>query len=227
MTDRRTVLVIAAHPDDETLGMGGTIHKFSQRGDEVHVLFLSTGVGSREHEREDADSRLSAAKQALELLGCTRVTFGNFPDNAFDSVGILRVAKVIENKINEVKPHLVFTNFHDDLNVDHRTAAEATLVAVRPKPKSTVDGLYFYEVLSSTGWKFGSSSFSPNFYVDITTNITHKDDALQQYTLEIEESPNARSRESVMALARHRGHFIGVAYAEAFQIAFLREIDQA
>ena len=220
------VLVIAAHPDDETIGMGGTIHKLIQRGDEVHILFLSTGVGSRDCDREDADSRLSAAKRALILLGCERIYYGNFPDNAFDSVELLVVAKFIENIVNKIKPGLVFTNFHGDLNTDHRITAEATLVAARPKPSSTIDELYFYEVLSSTGWKFGGKSFSPNYFVDITKSISVKEAALQQYKTEMDESPNARSYESVTALARHRGNFIGVHYAEAFEIAFIRKVER-
>lgn len=96
-------------------------------------------------------------------MGCDQIITGDFPDNSFDTVGMLKIAKFIESKIEEIQPEVIFTNFHGDLNIDHRITAEATLVAARPKPMSPVNSLYFYEVLSSTGWKFGSKQFEPTF----------------------------------------------------------------
>ena len=145
MTDQNSILVIAAHPDDESLGLGGTIHKATQSGDLVDVLFLSSGVGSREIPREHSSARLSSAQKALRLLGCRHVLIGVFPDNSFDSIHLLTISKFIESKISELQPNIVFTNFHSDLNIDHRLTAEASLVAARPKPGSPVNELYFYE----------------------------------------------------------------------------------
>ena len=218
----KNILVVASHPDDEVLGVGGTILNYSSRGYFVDVLFLSSGVGSRDIEREDKSSRISSANTALKLLGCREIIQGDFPDNAFDSVGILKVAKFIEAQIERLKPAVIFTNFHGDLNVDHRITAEATLIAARPKPDSHVNELYFYEVLSSTGWKFGSESFRPNYFSDITPTIDRKLLALNEYGVEIDVSPNARSLESVRALAQTRGNFIGVSFAEAFEVGFIR-----
>ena len=217
-----TILVIAAHPDDETLGMGGTMHKAKQAGKKVVVLFLSSGVGARDLEREGSHERLEAAKRALNILGCNQIITGDFPDNSFDTVGILNIAKFIQSKVDEIRPEIIFTNFYSDLNIDHRITAEATLVAARPKPKSPVNALYFYEVLSSTGWKFGSKQFKPSFFVDISESITQKEAALIEYKTEMDESPSARSYDSVKALARFRGNFIGFDFAEAFEIGFIR-----
>ena len=219
-----TLLVIAAHPDDETLGMGGTIHKATQAGKRVVVLFLSTGVGARELEREDSLGRLEAAKRALSVLGCNQIITGDFPDNSFDTVGMLKIAKFIESKIEEIQPEVIFTNFHGDLNIDHRITAEATLVAARPKPMSPVNSLYFYEVLSSTGWKFGSKQFEPTFFVDISKSISQKEAALLEYHTEMDASPGARSYEATKALAKFRGNFIGFDFAEAFEIGFVRNM---
>lgn len=216
------MLVVASHPDDEVLGVGGTILNYSTRGHAVDVLFLSSGVGSRDTEREDQLSRISSARTALKLLGCRETIHGDFPDNAFDSVGILKIAKFIESQIERLKPKVIFTNFHGDLNVDHRITAEATLIAARPKPDSYVNELYFYEVLSSTGWKFGSELFRPNYFSDISLTIDKKILALNAYGVEIDASPNARSLESVRALAQTRGNFIGVDFAEAFEVGFIR-----
>jgi LmbE family N-acetylglucosaminyl deacetylase len=223
MTTQDTVLVIAAHPDDETLGMGGTIHRLVQAGNAVHVLFLSSGVGSRDSNREDSAARLEAANMALNLLGCSHISVGDFPDNSFDSIGLLTIAKYIESKVSELQPTVVFTNFHSDLNVDHRLTAEASIVAVRPKPNSSVNELYFYEVLSSTGWQFGAKQFLPSYFVDISESISQKEIALFAYATEMDESPSARSYDSVKALARHRGNFIGFEYAEAFEVGFIRK----
>jgi LmbE family N-acetylglucosaminyl deacetylase len=222
MARKSSLLVIAAHPDDESLGLGGTINNATRAGKNVHVLFLSTGVGSRDLNRENASARLVAAKRALNLLGCHQISFGDFPDNSFDSVGVLTLAKFIEAKINEVQPNIIFTNFHSDLNVDHRLTAEASLVAARPKPGSPVDEFYFYEVLSSTGWQFGATQFRPTYFTDITGSILQKLAALHEYATEMDDSPGARSYEAVKALARFRGNFVGFEYSEAFEIGFIR-----
>jgi LmbE family N-acetylglucosaminyl deacetylase len=222
MLGKNAVLVIAAHPDDESLGMAGTIYNYTKKGNQVDVLFLSSGVGSRDVPRENAESRKEAATKALKLLGCEQVFFGDFPDNAFDSVGILNISKFIETYIDKFQPNIVYTNYYGDLNIDHRITAEATLVATRPKPQSSVNALYFYEVLSSTGWKFGSKSFNPNYYVDVTDSMPQKDAALRHYKNEMEPPPNARSFESIISLAKFRGSFIGFQFAEAFEVGFIR-----
>lgn len=203
--------------------MGGTIHRLVQAGHALHVLFLSSGVGSRDSNREDSAARLAAANRALDLLGCSHVSVGDFPDNSFDSIGLLTIAKYIESIVDEVKPSIIFTNFHSDLNVDHRLTAEASIVAARPKPSSSVNELYFYEVLSSTGWQFGAKQFLPTYFVNISESISQKEAALFEYATEMDESPSARSYESVKALARHRGNFIGFEYAEAFEVGFIRK----
>jgi LmbE family N-acetylglucosaminyl deacetylase len=197
MAIKDTVLVIAAHPDDESLGMGGTIHRLLQAGHTLHVLFLSSGVGSRDTNREDSAARLAAANRALNLLGCSHISIGDFPDNSFDSIGLLGIAKYIESKVDEIQPNIIFTNFHSDLNVD--------------------------EVLSSTGWQFGAKQFLPTYFIDISESISQKEAALSAYATEMDESPSARSYDSVKALARHRGNFIGFEYAEAFEVGFIRK----
>jgi LmbE family N-acetylglucosaminyl deacetylase len=219
---QNTILVIAAHPDDESLGAGGAIYRATQAGDIVDVLFLSSGVGSRDSAQQESTERSKAAIRALNLLGCRKVDTGDFPDNSFDSVSVLSLAKFIESKISELRPNIIFTNFHSDLNIDHRRTAEASLIAARPKPGSPVNELYFYEVLSSTGWQFGASQFNPSYFVDITDSIEQKESALLEYGTEIELPPSARSLEAVKALARFRGNFIGFEYAEAFEIGFVR-----
>ena len=223
MTVNRRVLIVAAHPDDETLGMGGTIKELVEKGYEISTLFLSTGVGSRDQERQSAEDRKAASIKALKILGCNNWDYANFPDNRFDTVDLIDIAKCIEQKINIINPEIVFTNYFADLNIDHRVASEATQIAVRPKPQSSVNELYFFEVPSSTGWNFGSKIFSPDIYIDISRSIDSKFLALNQYMVEMDEPPNARSIKAIQSQAILRGSHVGFHYAEAFEIGFIRK----
>ena len=217
------VLVIAAHPDDETLGMGGTIHKLSLLGSRVRVIFLSDGVGSRDEIRESVDSRRAAAISALRFLNCSDVHFYDFPDNSMDSVPLIDIVKTVEKSINDFEPAVLFTHFPHDLNVDHRITSQACLVAARPKVNRNIKSLLYFEVQSSTEWNFGSSQFIPNMFVDISDSFGFKVHALKEYQVEIEAFPEARSFAGIEARSTVRGVTVGVSKAEAFQIAFLRE----
>lgn len=219
----KKVLVIAAHPDDETLGMGGTIHKLSLMGSHVRVVFLSDGISSRDIIRESLDSRRTAANNALENLKCSDVLFFDFPDNSMDSVPLVEVVKTIEKCIKDFNPTILFTHFPHDLNVDHRISSQACLVAARPKVNSKIKALLYFEVQSSTEWNFGASQFIPNMFVDISDSLEFKMNALKEYQIEIEAFPEARSFAGVEARSTVRGVTVGVPNAEAFQIAFLRE----
>lgn len=223
MIENKKILIIAAHPDDEVIGMGGSIRLFTENQNDVFVLFLSIGVGSRTFERQSAENRKESARLALKKLGCSEIYFGDFPDNQFDTVGILTIAKFIEAHVDRFQPDIVFTNYYQDLNVDHRIASEATLVAVRPKPDTSVTNLYFYEVSSSTGWKFGSQTFKPSYYIDILTSNLSKQMALMEYQVEMDEFPSARSVQAIEYLNRYRGGTVGYTIAEAFEIGFIRE----
>ena len=223
MIEKKNILIIAAHPDDEVIGMGGSIKLFAENQNKIFVLFLSTGVGSRNFERQPAESRKESARLALKKLGCSEMYFGDFPDNQFDTVGVLSIAKFIEAHVDKFQPEIVFTNYYQDLNVDHRIASEATLVAVRPKPNTSVTNLYFYEVSSSTGWKFGSQAFKPSYYIDILNSNLSKQMALREYRVEMDEFPSARSVQAIEYLNRYRGGAVGFTIAEAFEIGFIRE----
>jgi len=217
------VLVIAAHPDDETIGMGGTIHKLSLLGSRVRVVFLSDGVGSRDAIRESLDGRRAAAINALRFLNCSDVHFYDYPDNSMDSVPLIDIVKTVEKCINGFNPTVLFTHFPHDLNVDHRITSQACLVAARPKVNRNIKSLLYFEVQSSTEWNFGASQFIPNMFVDISGSFEDKVKALRQYQVEIEAFPEARSFAGIEALSTVRGVTVGVSNAEAFQVAFLRE----
>lgn len=217
------VLVIAAHPDDETLGMGGTIHKLSLLGSRVRVIFLSDGVGSRNTIRESVESRRAAAVNALRILNCSDVHFYDYPDNSMDAVPLIEIVKTIENNMSDFSPSVIFTHFPHDLNVDHRITSQACLVAARPKANRKIKSVLYFEVQSSTEWNFGASQFIPNMFIDISDSFENKVRALKEYQVEIEAFPEARSFAGIEARSTVRGVTVGVSKAEAFQIAFLRE----
>ena len=220
----KKILVIAAHADDETLGCGGTIARHNSNGDSVHILFLSDGVSSRNgtNRQKDTEVRRTASIQALQELGVSTVNiqFNNFPDNALDSLPRIEIARVIESTVAKLEPKTIYTHHAGDLNIDHRYAFEATMVACRPQPGQSVKAIYSYEVSSSTGW-FGSSleqAFAPNVYVDIEAYWPAKKAALCAYKAEMRKFPHARSIEAVEALITYRGTQVGLKKAEAFSL---------
>jgi N-acetylglucosamine malate deacetylase 1 len=214
----RTVLVVAAHSDDEALGCGGTIARHVAEGDLVHAVFLADGVSSRpDSDPSSLDHRRSAADEAHRLLGLASVRYLDFPDNRMDSVALLDIVQSLEATIHALRPDVVYTHHYGDLNVDHRVAHQAVMTACRPLPGASVKEIYAFEVLSSTEWSSPAmEAFTPTMFVDISDHLEAKLDALKAYSLEMRPAPHSRSLEHVASLARHRGHTVGCAAAEAF-----------
>lgn len=224
----KRVLIIAAHPDDEILGCGGTIAKYRGRGVEFGVLFIAEGSSCRFEnptclEAKDAiKSRTCDAKIALSLLGVNRVLFTDFPCGRLDQIPLIQINKLIEKEIREFRPDTIFTHSSHDANNDHRIVFNATIIATRPGAQNHVLRLLSYEVLSSTEWGF-NSAFAPNYFESLSANeLDTKYKALGCYKTELRSYPFPRSQEGLQSLAMFRGMQVGCKYAEAFQI--LREI---
>lgn len=221
-----SVLVIAAHPDDELLGCGGTIRKLARAGRVVNVIILAEGLTSRDAERDRAgrqaelDSLAATAVAANKRLGVKAVEVLNFPDNRMDSVDRLDVTKVVEAAISKYQPSTVFTHHPGDLNVDHRRVFDGVAAACRPLPNAIVRELYMFEVASSTEWQPSAAGrpFLPQFFVDISRELPEKLEALTMYETEMRPWPHPRSIKAVEHLARWRGATISVEAAEAFQV---------
>ncbi len=213
------VLVIAAHPDDEVLGCGGTMAAHVQRGDTVRVAILAQGLASRSPATAGELRALrECARAANALLGVTDLRFGDFPDNEMDGAPRLAVIKHVEAIVEEFRPVVVYTHHPGDLNVDHRRVSEAVVTACRPQPGHPVEDVLFFEVPSSTEWQICApyGRFEPNWFADITPTLEAKREALRAYGSEIRPWPHARSVEAVTSLARWRGASAGVQAAEAF-----------
>jgi len=225
-----TVLVLAAHPDDEVLGVGGTIACHAAAKDRVHVVIAAEGSTSRDATRNTAARRKemsalqSAAHKAAKILGAKSVRFLGFPDNRCDSVDRLDFIKAIEAVVAELQPRTVYVHHAGDVNIDHRLLHEAAFTACRPQPKHCVKRLLSFETPSSTEWAPAGSlpPFLPSVFVDIERHWLAKQAALHAYEAEMRPWPHARSIAAVEHLGRWRGATAGVGMAEAFML--LREV---
>lgn len=220
-----TTLVIAAHPDDEVLGCGGTMKKLSNQGEDVYIAILGEGITSRYQAREEVDQSLIArlhkrSEQAAEIVGAKDLFMYSLPDNRFDTVAMLDVVKIIEKLVNDLQPDTVYTQHGGDLNIDHVVTYRATLTATRPMQGTPVKALYGYEVASSTEWSFQQFSpvFHANTFVDISETLEAKIAAMQVYESESRISPHPRSPEILRTIATHWGSVVGVNAAEAFNL---------
>jgi LmbE family N-acetylglucosaminyl deacetylase len=220
----KSVLVVAAHPDDEVLGCGGTIASLTNEGSNVNVAFLADGVMSRGETKQDQNgelnSRRAAAKKACDILGVESVCFRDFPDNQMDTIALLDIVKEVESLIEQYQPDTILTHHFGDLNVDHRATNQAVITACRPQQDSPVKTILSFEVPSSTEWQLAGNNdlFNPNWFVNITDTLETKLSALDVYASELRDWPHPRSRNGVECLARWRGATVSMNAAEAFML---------
>jgi LmbE family N-acetylglucosaminyl deacetylase len=215
------VLAIAAHPDDETLGAGGTLARHAEQGDEVWVCILTDGVTARHNE---AELQQACAVRAADVLGIKKVVFCGLPDQRLDTLPLLDVIKPVQEYVDELEPEVVYTHFKEDPNQDHGMAFKATLIATRPLADSSVRRLLCYEAASSTEWAppFAGSQFAPNVFVDVAETLPTKQEAMQCYAdthdSEVRPYPHPRSHDAIEAYARRYGVMAGLHAAEAFML---------
>ena len=215
----KKILVIVAHPDDEILGVGGTIKKHTNAGDETYCLILGQGILSRDNSNEKEISNLREdSLMAGKTIGFKEVFFENVPDQRSDSVDFLDIVKIIERYFSKIRPDVVYTHYENDLNLDHRITFRSVITASRPCNENSPSEIYSFEVLSSTEWQLEGEKFKPNTYVNIETEIDAKVNALKIYTSEIREYPHPRSKEGIIILAQYRGLECNKKYAEAFKL---------
>lgn len=216
----KTVLVVAAHADDEALGCGGSIAKHVAAGDRVHAVFVADGVTSRDGAgKADRIRRQQATEKARSILGISTLAFLDLPDNRLDSVPLLNIVQSLETIVSELSPEIIYTHHYGDLNVDHRLVHQAVMTACRPLPGSPIKEILAFEVTSSTEWNSpGAAPFLPNLFVDISAQMEIKMQALEAYLPEMRVPPHSRSTEHMRCLAKHRGYCMGVDAAEAFMV---------
>ncbi|MGH2887129.1 MAG: PIG-L deacetylase family protein [Solirubrobacteraceae bacterium] len=220
------MLVIAAHPDDEVLGAGGTIARLAKQRQEVYIAILGEGMTARSEsrattDREQLTSLKSDSARAAERLGAADLFLHDLPDNRFDSVPLLDVVKIVEALVERIAPDTIYTHHAGDLNIDHTVTNRAVMAATRPTGDGVVSTVYAFEVPSSTEWSFGQVAppFRPSVFVDIADTIDAKVEAMELYTSERRPFPHPRSPEALRALSSVRGAAAGLEAAEAFELA--------
>jgi LmbE family N-acetylglucosaminyl deacetylase len=218
----KTILIVAAHPDDEILGCGATIAKYINKGYKAYTLILGEGKTSRDDKR-DIDSKTQELDllnheiiNANKVLGVEKTFIESFPDNRFDSVDLLDIIKVVSSVISEVEPSIIFTHYENDLNKDHQLTYQAVITATRPMTSETTSEIYSFEILSSTEWKY-PLSFSPDVFFDVTETIEQKIEAMKMYKSELCNYPHPRSLEGIRLNAQYHGMRVGKKYVEAFK----------
>ena len=226
----RDVLVIAAHPDDEVLGCGGTLLKRIKQGDRVHCVVLGEGLTSRretraETTREELEELHQCFKRVGKFMGFSMHQHCDLPDNRIDTVALLDVVKIVESVVAKMRPDVIYTHFENDLNVDHRLTFQAVITACRPSHKHTVKEIICFETPSSTEWMSSSSSptFKPNMFVDVSDTLDKKIEAMALYESEVRNFPHPRSAQALRIRAEYWGLVAGCSYAEALQI--VRKLD--
>jgi LmbE family N-acetylglucosaminyl deacetylase len=213
------VLVVAAHPDDEILGVGGTVRKHALAGDEVRLLVACEGVSMR-YEDEHRQSVVRQAREAGAILGAAEVLFGELPDQRLDTLPRVEINSKIEDVVRAVRPDVIYTHFGGDVNHDHGILFQAVQVATRPYSAPFVREVLAFETPSSTEWGTPAvqGSFVPHVFVDVSAMLEDKIRAFCCYEREVRPAPHPRSPESLRARARTWGSVIGVEAAEPFMV---------
>lgn len=223
------ILVIAAHPDDEVLGMGGTIAKLVSEGKEVHLLIVTDGSTSQYKDdpnlKEILMEKKMETKNCADILRIHSINYGDLPDMKLDAIPHIEINKVIEHYIDTIKPDTVFTHFWGDVNADHQNVYKSTLVAVRPVMGQIVKQLLCYRVPSSTEWTPSKpdTMFAPNVFIDISQFAELKYSAFSKYSTELRDYPHPRSVKYLRETDIANGLQVGLECAETFML--LRKID--
>jgi len=221
----KKVLVVAAHPDDEILGCGGTIMNHIASKDTVNVFIVAEGVTSRNAiiggvaSQNEVFELRKTAERVSKMMGVTNIEFGELPDNRLDQLPLIEVVKILEAQVERYKPDVIYTHHGGDLNIDHRLVHEAVMTASRPQPGCGIGKILFFETPSSTEWRSQAGNhFQPNWYSDISRVLEKKIEVLALYESEMRPWPHARSIRSVEAMARYRGATVGLDAVEAFML---------
>jgi len=219
MSKDNKVLIFAPHPDDETLGVGGTINKMSQLGYDVYVVIVSGHLPPL-YDQQVFNKTKEEAKKALDILGVKKAFFLELPATRLADIPVSEMNAGLFKFILDIKPEIVFTPY-PDRHIDHRIIFESVMVITRPVgPGRNINILAAYETLSETHWNAPhiEPNFIPNWTIDISENMSYKIDAMNCYESQISKTNGPRSIEAIEALAKFRGTQSGFIYGESFHI---------
>lgn len=215
------ILVIVAHPDDEVLGCGGTIARYTKEGSKVSCMFLGKGKSSRFEKNinkgiptKEQNILQKEAENAAMILGITEILFEDFPDQEYDNVPFRDIVQSIENVKKKIEPDIIFTHHPGDINIDHQIVYEAVITACQ---ENSVQKIYSFVIPAADAWK-ADFSFSPNMFVDIKTTFGKKQQAMMAYQSELKVYPHPRSLKVLEIVSQYWGTILGKEYIEPFEV---------
>jgi LmbE family N-acetylglucosaminyl deacetylase len=226
MFDTKKIMVVVAHPDDELLGLGASMNKLiNEKKIQTHVVILGEGITSRSDKRDKVlwkdqlETHKKNIENARQAIGYHSISLHDFPDNRFDTVGLLDLIKVVEKEKTQFQPDIIFTHHGGDLNIDHRLTFESVITACRPMREEKVKAIFTFETPSGTEWRASTDPhhFIPNFFISLNKqNVDAKIAGMESYQYEKRIYPHPRSPEALTIQAQRWGISIGEPYAEAF-----------
>ena len=222
----KKVLVISAHPDDETLGAGGTILKHINNLDEVYWLIVTSMEINQGFSKKRIHERDNEIKEVAKLYGFKKTYRLGYPTSTLtlnDTPGLINK---ISSILNQIHPEIIYTVNRSDAHSDHRIVFESLMACSKSFRAPFIKRILMYECISETEFSpaLPDRAFVPNYFVDISETLKIKLKILELYRSELAEHPFPRSKKNVKSLAIHRGATVGVRYAEAFQL--LKFIDK-
>lgn len=218
------VLVVAVHPDDETLGCGGTILKHKAQGDEIYWLVV-TGPIKGDHPAftdEFIAKRNALVDRVADAYGFNETIKLNLPTQKLHAVDLKDIIVKVADVFKRIQPDTIYMMYNNDVHSDHRVAFDAVYSCTKSFRYPFINSILMIEALSETEFSLATqaTAFVPNVYVDITKYIDKKLEIMDLYDTEVMQEPYPRSLSSIKALARVRGSRAGVMYAEAFQLLY-------
>lgn len=216
--ETKNILVLSAHPDDETIGCGSTIAKLALQENNIHVVTFTDGVSARNgnFSLQDIEGRRNAARYVRDILKISSFDFGKFTDNKMDSFPLLDVCRFIERCV-KYEPDIIFTHHPGCLNIDHSVVYRATVTVFRPQYGNN-HVIYSYYVPSSTDYSPFSNFVGNSYSVVSEKDVDRKKSALLSYAREMRQYPHSRSVENILRIMKVWGSEIGADYAEKFQL---------
>ena len=228
MFKNKRIMLVVAHPDDELLGLGASMHKLIHKFNcKIKVVILGEGITSRSNSRDVKKWKKELAthkqniKNAAKAIGYHEVKTYDFPDNRFDSIALLDIVKVIEKEKDDFKPEIIFTHHGGDTNVDHRQTFDAVITATRPMSHEVVKTIIAFETPSSTEWQASNypNYFKPNFFLEVSKkDVDAKIKGMESYEFEKRKYPHPRSPKALEIQCQRNGVIVGKEYAEAFML---------
>ena len=219
---KKNIVVVAPHPDDETLGCGGTLLKHLSNKDQIYWCMMTYGNSKMGHDKKHYKKWDSIIESVNKEYQSTKFFNLKFPSGELDNVGNMEIITKIKKVINEVRPQIIYLNHYGDVHTDHRYTFDCVMSSVKNFNAPFIDKIMTYETISETDFSPVSlnQTFKPNIFVDISDYFEQKIKIMNNYKSEVMQKPFPRSIRSIEALAILRGSRIGVNYAEAFQLEF-------